>query len=160
MGITNQGMLISFKNNNFFNTIYGNREEAKRINCIVRLGRVLSRVTWGQRHTYSLSKVRLWYPVAQKYSWFDSKIAFRALNQGQTKQTTGIREPTRYKKTASFEAVFVPGADQIKKFDPDPVKNKSSSFQKSFKYPEPESNRHGFPQVFETSASTNSAIRA
>ena len=24
-------------------------------------------------------------------------------------------------------------------------------------YPEPESNRHGFPQVFETSASTNSA---
>ena len=27
-------------------------------------------------------------------------------------------------------------------------------------YPEPESNRHGFPQVFETSASTNSAIRA
>jgi hypothetical protein len=28
------------------------------------------------------------------------------------------------------------------------------------KYPKPESNRHGFPQVFETSASTNSAIRA
>ncbi len=27
-------------------------------------------------------------------------------------------------------------------------------------YPEPESNRHGFPLVFETSASTNSAIRA
>jgi len=24
-------------------------------------------------------------------------------------------------------------------------------------YPAPESNRHGFPQVFETSASTNSA---
>jgi len=30
----------------------------------------------------------------------------------------------------------------------------------SWLYPEPESNRHGFPQVFETSASTNSAIRA
>ncbi len=26
-----------------------------------------------------------------------------------------------------------------------------------FTYPAPESNRHGFPQVFETSASTNSA---
>jgi len=26
-----------------------------------------------------------------------------------------------------------------------------------YKYPAPESNRHGFPQVFETSASTNSA---
>jgi hypothetical protein len=39
-------------------------------------------------------------------------------------------------------------------------KEKSPSFQKSFLYPEPESNRHGFPQVFETSASTNSAIRA
>jgi hypothetical protein len=32
--------------------------------------------------------------------------------------------------------------------------------QRFLKYPEPESNRHGFPQVFETSASTNSAIRA
>ena len=28
------------------------------------------------------------------------------------------------------------------------------------KYPGPESNRYGFPQVFETSASTNSATRA
>lgn len=32
--------------------------------------------------------------------------------------------------------------------------------RRGFSYPEPESNRHGFPQVFETSASTNSAIRA
>ena len=32
--------------------------------------------------------------------------------------------------------------------------------RKELLYPEPGSNRHGFPQVFETSASTNSAIRA
>jgi hypothetical protein len=31
-----------------------------------------------------------------------------------------------------------PEPDQIKKFDPAPVKNKSPSFQKNFKYPEPD----------------------
>ncbi len=41
-------------------------------------------------------------------------------------------------------------------------KKEKPSFLTAFPltYPEPESNRHGFPQVFETSASTNSAIRA
>jgi hypothetical protein len=39
------------------------------------------------------------------------------------------------------------------------INQKSLRFSsKAFKsYPVPESNRHGFPQVFETSASTNSA---
>jgi hypothetical protein len=40
------------------------------------------------------------------------------------------------------------------------LKPKKPLRKKRFLYPEPESNRHGFPQVFETSASTNSAIRA
>ncbi len=38
--------------------------------------------------------------------------------------------------------------------------NKKTSDFSEVLYPEPESNRHGCPQVFETSASTNSAIRA
>lgn len=40
------------------------------------------------------------------------------------------------------------------------AKQKKPLLSKRLLYPEPESNRHGFPQVFETSASTNSAIRA
>jgi hypothetical protein len=40
-----------------------------------------------------------------------------------------------------------------------PAHKKTSDFSEVL-YPKPESNRHGFPQVFETSASTNSAIRA
>lgn len=40
------------------------------------------------------------------------------------------------------------------------VQSLDKAFIRLSLYPEPESNRHGFPQVFETSASTNSAIWA
>jgi hypothetical protein len=38
-----------------------------------------------------------------------------------------------------------------------PLKQQSLTLSYQALYPAPESNRHGFPQVFETSASTNSA---
>ena len=43
------------------------------------------------------------------------------------------------------------------KRQPRPLKQQSPDIAIGALYPAPESNRHGFPQVFETSASTNSA---